>query len=167
MRLTKAIRDYVEEKVIKAEKYLNNILRAQATLSADKRAHQAEIIVHATGHTFRALAQAGDLYAAVDLASDKLDHQLKKYKERRRDFHKTGLPEESYVELLPAPAAVRISVVKQVAMNPMTPDEAAVEMERMGFNFWMFEEKDSGQVNVIYRRQDESYGLLLPARSAR
>ena len=167
MRLTNAIRDYVEEKVQKAEKYLNNILRAQATLSVDKRAHQAEIVVHASGHTFRALAEAGDLYAAIDLASDKLDHQLKKHKERRRDFHKAAPPEETYAELLPAPAPVRISVVKQVAMRPMSPDEAAAEMERMGFNFWMFHEKDSGLINVIYRRQDASYGLLLPVRSAR
>jgi len=167
MRLTNAIRDYVEEKVQKAEKYLNNILRAQVTLSVDKRAHQAEIVVHASGHIFRALAQAGDLYAAIDLASDKLDHQLKKHKERRRDFHKAAPPEEAFAELLPPPPAVRISVIKQVAMRPMTPDEAALEMERMGFNFWMFHERDSGQVNVIYRRQDASYGLLLPVRPAR
>ncbi|MBI5242049.1 MAG: ribosome-associated translation inhibitor RaiA [Elusimicrobia bacterium] len=165
MRLTKAIRDYVGEKVHKAEKYLNNILRAQVTLSVEKRVHQAEIIVHVAGHTFRALAQAGDLYAAIDLASDKLDNQLKKFKERRRDFYKTAPAEELYPETAPAP--VRISVIKQVAMRPMTPDEAAVEMERMGFCFWMFQEKDSGQVNVIYRRQDESYGLLLPTRAGR
>jgi putative sigma-54 modulation protein len=164
MRLTNAIRVYVEEKIGKADKYLGNILRAQVTLSVEKRTHQAEVIIHTAGHTFRALAQAGDLYAAVDLASDKLDHQLKKHKERRRDLHKADLPAEPYFESVPAQPQVRISVIKQVAMKPVSADEAAMEMERMGFNFWMFQDLDSGQVSVIYRRQDESYGLLLPAR---
>ncbi|HAH06029.1 MAG TPA: ribosome-associated translation inhibitor RaiA [Elusimicrobia bacterium] len=164
LRLTNAIRTYVEEKVSKANKYLGNILRAQVVLSVEKRSTQAEIVVHTAGHTFRALAQAGDLYAAIDLASDKLDHQLKKFKERRRDLHKGTSAGETYFESIPAQPLVRISVIKQVAMKPMSADEAALEMDRMGFNFWMFHDSDSGQVSVIYRRQDESYGLLLPAR---
>lgn len=164
LRLTNAIRAYVEEKVGKANKYLGSILRAQVVLSVEKRSTQTEIVVHTAGHTFRALAQAGDLYAAIDLASDKLDHQLKKFKERRRDLHKGGSLIEPYFESAPAQPQVRISVIKQVAMKPMSADEAALEMDRMGFNFWMFHDSDSNQVSVIYRRQDESYGLLLPAR---
>lgn len=166
MRLTAPIRTYVEEKVGKAQKYFNNIVWAQVTLSVSKRAHQAEIIIHASRQTFRALAEAADLYAAVDLASDKIDVQLKKYKERRKDHHKAGFaPEDLEVPATFSGEPVRISVIKQVSMDPMSADEAALQMERMGFNFWMFHELETGQINVIYRRLDDSYGLLTPVKT--
>jgi putative sigma-54 modulation protein len=151
----------VEQKVGKAQKYFNHIVWAQVTLSVEKRTQQAEVIIHASRHTFRALSHAADLYSAIDLASDKIDNQLKKHTERARDHHKTGLP-ESMASMEGAVSPVRISVIKQVPLQPMTTDEAALEMDRMGFSFWMFQEKDSGRVNVIFRRQDDSYGLLLP-----
>ncbi|MFA6092384.1 MAG: ribosome-associated translation inhibitor RaiA [Elusimicrobiota bacterium] len=167
MRLTPAIREYVEEKISKAEKYAHNILWAQVTLSVSKRAHQAEVILHASKQTFRALAEAADLYAAVDLASDKMDGQLKKYKEKNKSHHKEA-PEAVLANMTWAVQdPVRISVIKQVSMDPMSADEAALQMERMGFNFWMFHEKESGQVSVLYRRLDDSYGLLTPTRSGR
>lgn len=163
MRLTQPIRDYVEEKVMKAQKYFNHIIRAQVVLSVEKRVQQAEIVVHAAQQNFRALAQAGDLYAAVDLASDKIDAQLKKYKERRRDHHREVAEAEELI-LPESPRPVRISVVKQVPVRPMTHDEAAAEMERMGYNFWLFQDRDSKHIHVLFRRLDDSYGLLQPVR---
>lgn len=164
LRLTKPIRDYVEEKVLKAQRYFNHIVWAQVLLSVEKRSHEAEIVIHASKQTFRALAQAADLYAAVDLASDKIDNQLKKYKERMKERHK-GVP--ALPELL-APAGelnqAKISIVKQVPMRPMSSGEAAREMDRMGYNFWMFLDEDSRQVQVIYRRIDDSFGLLQPVK---
>ncbi|MFH1725180.1 MAG: ribosome-associated translation inhibitor RaiA [Elusimicrobiota bacterium] len=166
MRLTKSIRDYVEEKVGKAQKYFNHIVWAQVLVSVEKRSHQAEIVIHASKQTFRALAKAGDLYAAVDLASDKIDTQLRKYKERLKDRHKTSVPEMESLILEPERRPVRFSVIKQVPLVPMSPEDAGHEMERMGYTFWMFRDEDSGQVNVIYRRLDESFGLLQPAKKA-
>lgn len=164
LRLTPAIRDYVEQKISKAQKYFEHIVWAQVTLSVEKRAHQAEVVIHAPRQTFRALAQAVTLYAAVDLASDKIDGQLRKFKERLKDRHKPGesAPEVVAREMDPRP--VRFSVVKQVPMTPMTAEEAAAEMERLGFAFWMFHDKQSDEIHVIYRRLDDSFGLLQPAR---
>lgn len=166
LKLTPAIRDYVETKISKAEKYFDNIVWAQVTLSVEKRAHQAEVILHAGRQTLRALAQAATLYAAIDLASDKVDGQLRKLKERLKNRHKPGqsAPEVAEREMDPRP--VRFSVIKQVPMDAMTAEEAAAEMERLGFAFWMYHDSESGDVNVIYRRQDESFGLLQPARKA-
>ena len=163
LRLTPAIRDYVEAKLAKAEKHFDHIVWASVTLAVEKRAHQAEIVLHAGRQTLRALAQAATLYAALDLASDKMDAQLRKYKERLKNKHKPGesAPEVAEREMDPRP--VRFSVVKQVPMAPMTAEEAAVHMERVGFTFWMYHDKDSDEVHVIYRRQDDSFGLLQPA----
>ena len=76
LRLTKAITEYVEEKVAKAQKYFNHIVWAQVLLVVEKRSHQTEIVIHASRQTFRALAKGADLYAAIDLASDKIDSHL-------------------------------------------------------------------------------------------
>lgn len=164
MRLTPAIREYVEQKLTKAEKYFDSIISVQVILAVDKRSHEAEIVIHAPKQTFRALARAVTLYAAIDLASDKIDSQLRKHKERIKNRHKPGesVPEVAEREMDPRP--VRFSVVKQVAMIPMTAEEAAAQMDRLGFIFWMYHDKQSDDVHVIYRRQDESFGLLQPSR---
>lgn len=163
MRLTQPLKAYVEEKVLKAQKYFNHIIRAQVTLSVEKRAQQAEIVIHAAQQNFRALAQSADLYSAVDLASDKIDAQLKKFKERKRDHHREAAEAEEMI-IPEAPRAVRISVVKQVPVRPMTSDEAAAEMDRMGYDFWMFQDRESKHIHVLFRRLDDSYGILQPVR---
>lgn len=162
LQLTPAIRAYVQEKLEKAEKFSSRIVWAQAVLSVEKRAHRAEIVLHAARQTFRALAQGPDLYAAIDLASDKIDIQLRKYKERLKDHHQS----ESREERAAAPAVLpaRFSVLKPVPLKPMSREEAAEEMETLGYAFWMFLESESRQVQVVYRRQDDSYGVLRPVK---
>ena len=163
-RLTAAIRNYVEEKFQKAQRHFSHIIWAQAVLSVEKRSHQAEMVVHASRQTFRALAKGVDLYSAIDLASDKIDAQLKKYKDRLKDRHKAGPGDPAELLAVASEGPLRFSVIKQVPVRPMTREEAADEMDRLGFTFWLFLDRTSNQVNLIYRRTDESYGLLQPAR---
>jgi putative sigma-54 modulation protein len=164
LRLTGPIREYVEEKVLKAQKYFSHIIWAQVLLTVEKRSHQAEIVIHAAKQTFRAQADSADLYAAVDLATDKIDHQLKKYKEKLKERHKTAptVPEIAVLEANEPRG--RISVVKQVSMRPMSSEAAVGEMDRLGYNFWMFQDRDSRQIQVIYRRLDDTFGLLQPIK---
>lgn len=164
IRLTKAIREYIDRKLSKAEKHFSQIVWAQVLLSVEKRTHQAEIVLHAGHQTFRSMAKAADLYAAVDLASDKIDGQLRRYKERLKSRHKNAVPAPVAAAQAEEAQPVRFSVVKKVALVPMSADAAAREMERLGYAFWMFQDQDSRQVNVIFRRQDESFGLLQPAK---
>lgn len=166
LSITPAIQTYVEEKISKAQKFFSNIIWVQVLLAVEKRVHRAEVIVHASKQTFRALGTGDSLYAAIDLSSDKIDAQLRKYKERLKGRHKSA-PAASEVAAWPASAdgrAVRFSVIKRVQLMPMSAEAAAQEMDRMGFNFWMFEDESSRQVNVIFRRLDDSFGLLQPAR---
>ena len=164
IRITKAINSYVEEKLAKAPKYFNHIVWAQVLLAVEKHTHEAEIIIHASRQTFRALAASENLYAAIDLASDKIDKQLRKYKERLKTRQKDIQPEIEPTAWDMEPKPVRFTVIKQVNITPMSADAAAEEMDRMGLNFWMFQDQDSHQINVIFRRLDDSYGLLQPAR---
>lgn len=162
IRLTQPIRAYVEQKLAKAEKYFNHIVWAQVVLSVEKRSHQAELVIHAGRQTFRALAKGVDLYSAVDLASDKIDGQLKKYKERVRDHHK-GTPADIAEAVPDEPMPVRFTVVKQ-AITPISREEAADQMDEAGQKFRLFLDSANNQVSVVYRRDDDSYAVLLPVK---
>lgn len=162
IKLTKAIHAYIEKKLPKTQKYFRQIVWAQVMITVEKRAHICEIVIHASKQTFRSMARAADLYAAVDLASDKIDTQLRKYKERLKDRHKNAVSAAELAPLEPEPRQIRFSVVKRLEMVPMTPERAAAEMDQMGYNFWMFRDENSNQVNVIFRRLDDTFGLLQP-----
>ena len=165
LKLTPAIRDYVTQKIDKAQKYFDHIVWGQVVLFIEKRTHNAEIVIHAPRQTFRAIASAADLYSAVDLASDKIDAQLKKYKERLRDHHKTPeISPESEGRL--APGALQFSVIKR-PVSPMTPEKAAAAMDTLGHAFMVFQDRDSMQIHVVYRRTDDSYGIVHPVKKTR
>lgn len=163
-RLTGAIRDYVQEKIGKAQHYFDHVIWAQVTVSVEKRGFQCETVLHAAHQTLDAKARSTDLYASVDACSDKIIKQAKKLKEKLRHKKHTkkvlGDPAEAYE---PAPN-LAFSVIKDVPVRPMTPEEAAVEMDRMGYSFWLFQSKQSKQLNVVFRRLDNSFGILQPVK---
>ncbi|MEK7858499.1 MAG: ribosome-associated translation inhibitor RaiA [Elusimicrobiota bacterium] len=169
LKITEPIRNYVRQKMEKAQKYFDHIIWGQAFVHIDKRAHNAELVIHAPGQTFRALATAADLYSAIDLASDKIDGQLKRYKERLKSRHKTHKGKEEVISaeeaaaLLPMPSAIQYSIVKQ-PLVPMSPEQAALEMETAGQSFRLYQDRQSKQVHVIFRRSDDSYGILQPVK---
>ena len=163
LKVTPPIRDYVQQKMEKAQKYFDHIVWGQCFVFIEKRAHNAEMVIHAPARTFRALAIAADLYSAVDLASDKIDAQLKKYKERLKSRHKVPSGPAAMEAPVAAVAPYQISVVRQ-AVAPMSPEEAIQQMESLGQSFRLFQDRDSQQLHVIYRRSDDSYGLLQPVK---
>ncbi|MBI5241379.1 MAG: ribosome-associated translation inhibitor RaiA [Elusimicrobia bacterium] len=171
LKITDAIRNYVHERMERAQKYFEHIVWGQVFIFIEKRAHKCEMLIHAPGQTFRAMAEAADLYSAVDLASAKMDAQIKKFKEKTRARHKTrggketvrSAREEPAFELLPP--AVQFSVVRQ-PVAPMSADEAVREMERLGHAFRLFQDRDSRQIQLVFRRSDDSYGIVQPVRKA-
>lgn len=163
LKVTPAINGYLHEKMEKAQKYFDHIVWGQAFLSVEKRAHNAEFIIHAPRQTFRALATAADLYSAIDLASDKIDAQLKKFKERLKDRHKVR--EDALPTSVEEGPAVKAALIKQPVL-PMTPEEAAAEMESLGQTFRLYQDKNSHQIHVIFRRSDETFGIIQPVKKA-
>lgn len=171
LKITDAIRDYVHDRMERAQKYFEHIVWGQAVISIEKRAHKCEMLIHAPGQTFRALADASDLYSAVDLASAKMDAQLKKFKEKTRTRYKTRGGKETVrssrgepVYDMP-PAPVSFSMVRQ-AVAPMSAGEAVREMERLGHSFRLFQDKESKQIRLVFRRDDESYAVVQPVKKS-
>jgi putative sigma-54 modulation protein len=164
LKITPALRDYVSQKMGKAQKYFDHIVWGQAFLFVEKRAHKAEMIVHAPGQTFRALATAADLYSAIDLASDKIDAQLKRHKERVKVRHKAKAS-ETMSDAVP-PATTAFSVLRQI-VEPTTPERAIEEMEAAGHQFLAYLDRDTDQVHVVFRRTDESFGIVQPVRKSK
>lgn len=161
LKITPALRDYVQQKMGKTQKYFDHIVWGQAFLFVEKRAHKAEMIVHAPGQTFRVIATAADLYSAIDLASDKIDAQLKKHKERVKVRHKAKASE--LAPEAPLPDAATFSVVRQTVL-PMTPEQAAAEMEAAGHVFLIYLDRDTDQIQAVFRRSDETFGIVRPVR---
>ena len=161
LKITPALRDYVSQKMGKAQKYFDHIVWGQAFLFVEKRAHKAEMIVHAPGQTFRALATAADLYSAIDLASDKIDAQLKKHKERVKTRHKAKTS-ETMSEAVP-PTTTNFSVVRQ-QVSATSPERAVEEMEAAGHQFLAYLDRDTDQIHVVFRRSDETFGIVQPVR---
>lgn len=163
LKITQPIRDYVQEKVEKAQKYFDHIVWAQVVLFIEKRAQKAEIVIHAPKQTFRAIATAADLYSAIDLASDKIDGQLKKFKGKLRDRRKLPMAQEGIDAGMPAATAAQITVSKKSVLV-LSTDEAAQKIEELGYVFMPYQDRLSGHVRVIYRRGDESYAILQPVK---
>lgn len=163
--VTDAMRSYAEDKLEKLERFSDQIVDAKVVMSYNERIGgepaKVEVQVNVPNGIVRAEERGQDHYAAVDLVVDKLERQLKKYKGR-------GLAKR--MEEKPAPDtqpeeedAPRIVRTKRHVMRPMGPEDAAMEMEALGHDFYVFRNVDTEEIAVIYLREDGHYGLIEPA----
>lgn len=162
MDLTKTLKDYTEEKIGKFEKYLGNITEAVVTLSVEKYRHKAEVLMKVDGLLIQAESITGEMYASIDEVVDKLERQIKKYKEKivsqRKNKNKSVTPEEG-VRSVPL-------IIKKKAFDikPMGVEEAAMQMDLLDKDFFVFTNASSGDINVLYKRTDGNLGLIEPVR---
>jgi putative sigma-54 modulation protein len=176
LEITDAIRDYVEKKLSRLDRYQNGELMAKVVLSlagsphVEKRA-KAEIQLDLPGGLMRVEEEDQDLYAAIDRMVDRLEVQLKRYRERRfvgrrHSYQGPPPPEVRDMEALRKPEeeeGPRIVRVKRFEMKPMDPEEAVFQMEALGHDFFVFRNAKTDEINVVYRRKDGNYGLIEPA----
>lgn len=174
MPVTDAIREYAEEKISKASKVhdrdemvVDVVLRVEKN-PANKDRDVAEVTARMKGVVVRAEEAAPDMYAAIDLVADKLERQMRKYKTRlldRRNSGKVAVRTAPGDIEYPAPPEEEVGQVvrtKLVDAKPMTEDEAILQMELLGHDFFVFTHADEGTVNVVYRRHNGDYGLIQP-----
>jgi putative sigma-54 modulation protein len=159
LKMTQPIRSFIEGKLEKLREYLDNIVWVQVIVSVEKKIHTAEVVLHAGHQTMKAAASTDELYSAIDKAMDKMEAQIRKYKERFTDHHAAEVASSDEFTTIMGPE-MRFTVVKDVPLKPMTREEAVIEMEKLGFNFWMFQDRGSKQLQVVFKRVDSSYGLL-------
>ena len=163
IKLTKPIKDFIETKVGKLYDYINNIVWIQVIITVEKKAHMAEIVVHAGHQTMKAAASSDDLYSAIDKMMDKIEIQVKKYKEKLSDYRKEDVYSYREIPGIISPE-IRFSVIKDVSIKPMNKEEAVLEMEKLGYNFWLFMDKKEKQMRVVFKRLDNTYGILQPVK---
>ncbi|MDR0879269.1 MAG: ribosome-associated translation inhibitor RaiA [Clostridioides sp.] len=177
MRVTDGIRGYIDEKFGKFEKYLGPDTEIKVKVSAKKDRHKVEVTVGSVnGRIVRAEDVEDDLYTAIDIVSDKLTRQIVKYKgkfktrqpgagsirfeakdvddEVARDYEELEELEDFEDEI------VSIERRKKFNMKPMSPEEAILQMELVGHNFFIFTNQDTFETNVVYKRHANGYGLI-------
>jgi putative sigma-54 modulation protein len=164
LEVTPALKNYAEEKIKKFERYSSDITEATVTLSVEKYRHKAEVMLKASGLLIQAESVTGEIYSAIDEVSEKLDRQVKKYKEKLASHRKGGTAKNATAS--PNPTALheeaRIIKNKRFELKPMSPDEASMQMELLDKSFFVFINDISGDINVIYKRQDGNFGLIEP-----
>ena len=162
--ITDSLRDYVEKRIFKMERFLGEIGEAQATLSVEKDRHRVEVTIPLNGFLLRGEEETGDMYSSVDLVMDKLEKQVEKYKTRLiKKIKNRNLPEIVVSPVIQSeeeqPQIIR---TKRFAIKPMTAEEAVMQMNLIGHSFFVFSNAESDEVNVVYRRKDGHYGLIEP-----
>jgi putative sigma-54 modulation protein len=164
------IRKYAEDKLSKLDRLVNDPTRIELELAVEKNPsisdnQVAEATVWTKGPVLRARESSGDMKASIDQLVDKLERQVKRYRDKRRprkhDRPESAVPEPAPLELLEEGTA--IVKVKQFAVKPMAPDEAVLQLELVGHDFFVFRNAESDEMNVVYRRRDGNYGLIEPS----
>ncbi|WP_373480947.1 ribosome hibernation-promoting factor, HPF/YfiA family [Geminocystis sp.] len=182
IEVTESIHDYVEEKLDKAVKHFQNLAtKVDVHLSVARNArisnkHKAEVTIYANGTVIRAQEHSESLYASIDLVSDKIARQLRKYKERQlgqktRSQVKTVDSVDS-VETIPLDTNLigdrqpelpsEVIRMKYFALPAMTIDEAQEQLQFVDHDFYMFTNQETGDVNVIYKRNHGGFGVIQP-----
>lgn len=172
MTVTDAIHDYAEEKIGRVSKIFDGEhINTEVELFVERNpsienSQVAEVTVWTKGPVIRAKEAAPDMYAAIDLVSEKLERQFRKYKGKLKDRHsgRAAIPPVPAPPLL-AEEEAEPSIVKTktVELKPMTPEEAILQLELLGHDFFVFTSAETESVSVLYRRRDGDYGLIEPA----
>lgn len=171
VEVTPAIRDHVESKIEKIERYFNGDLNANANVNLkvynDKQT-KVEVTIPMKNLTLRAEERHNDMYAAVDLIVDKLERQIRKHKtkvnRKFRDREGTGLYFAAATQANPATESneeeYTIVRTKQFDLKPMDQEEAVLQMNMLGHDFYIFTDAESDATNIVYKRKDGKYGLI-------
>jgi len=162
-----SIRSYAEDKLRKLERQLADPTQIELELSIERNPsisanHVAEATIWTKGPTLRAREASADMRASIDQLVDKLERQVQRYRQKRR--RRTGRDNGTNLAGPPAGEESEPVIVKtkQFAVKPMVPEEAVLQLELVGHDFFVFENADTGEVNVVYRRRDGDYGLIEP-----
>src|SRR5512136_3138310 len=164
LEVTDALRAYAEEKVQRMTRYLEHIVSATVNLSVEKHRQIAEVTLRVRDLTVRAEESTDDMYSSIDLVAEKLERQILRHKERivahmDRPPHREGRPS---VPTAVAQEAPRVVKTKRFAVKPAEVEEAVLQMDLLGHNFYVFRNARTDEVNVVYRRRDGHYGLIEP-----
>ena len=166
IELTKGLKDAVEDKLSRLEKYFTPDTDVYVTLSVEKERQKIEVTIPMKGNIIRSEQVSNDMYVSIDLVEEVIERQLKKYctklvtkKQAGGEFFTSEFMNTQDVE---DDEAIKIVRSKKFGMKPMYPEDACLQMELLGHDFFVFCNAETDQVNVVYKRKGNSYGLIEP-----
>ncbi len=175
MQVTPALREYAEAKLGRIVRYFDQVHDAQVVLSVERRgelgkAQVVEVTVQGDGVVLRGEEASSDMYASIDLVAEKLKKQIEKYRSRVIDRRRIIESRKKTAQIAASRRALRrpdaresdVVRVKRFAMKPMTAEDAALQMELLGHDFFVFRNAQTMEVNVVYRRTAGNYGVIEP-----
>ena len=162
--VTEGLKTAVEDKLGKLERYFTPETEISVTLSVEKDRQKIEVTIPVKGNIIRSEQVSNDMYVSIDLVEEVIERQLRKYKNKIADkqqeagnFQKEYL-EHDYLE----DEDIQIIRTKKFGMKPMYPEDACVQMELLGHTFFVFRNAETDEVNVVYKRKNNTYGLIEP-----
>lgn len=164
IEVTPGLRSAVEDKIGKLEKYFTPETEVHVTLSVEKERQKIEVTIPVKGSIIRSEQVSSDMYVSIDLVEEIIERQLKKYKRKLVDqqqaasFFKQEFIEKDYMD----EDEIKIIRTKKFDIKPMYPEDACIQMELLGHNFFVFCNAETDQVNVVYKRKGDTYGLIEP-----
>lgn len=164
IEVTPGLRSAVEDKIGKLEKYFSEDTEIYVTLSVEKDRQKIEVTIPVKGSIIRSEQVSNDMYVSIDLVEEIIERQLKKYKNKLTEqkqaanYFKKEYMEKEYTD----DEEIKIIRSKKFDIKPMYPEDACIQMELLGHNFFVFCNAETDQVNVVYKRKGNTYGLIEP-----
>lgn len=164
IEVTEGLRAAVEDKIGKLEKYFTSDTEVHVTMSVEKERQKIEVTIPVKGNIIRSEQVSNDMYVSIDLVEEIIERQLKKYKNKLVDkkqaaaFFRQDFIEKDYMD----EEEVKIVRSKKFDIKPMYPEDACIQMELLGHNFFVFCNAETDEVNVVYKRKGNTYGLIEP-----
>ena len=165
LEVTEGLKNTVIDKLGKLERYFTPDTEVNVTMSIEKERQKIEVTIPVKGHIIRSEQVSNDMYVSIDLVEEVIERQLRKYKNKlvakQQDggnFRREFLEKEENIE----PEEIKIIRTKEIEMKPMYPEDACIQMELLGHNFYMFHNAESDEVNVVYKRNGGTYGMIVP-----
>ncbi len=162
--VTEGLKSAVLDKIGKLEKYFTPETEVHVTLSVEKDRQKIEVTIPVKGNIIRSEQVSNDMYVSIDLVEEIIERQLKKYKNKLVDLKQSNANfkkeyiEKDYME----DEEIKIAKSKHFDIKPMYPEDACIQMELLSHNFFVFVNADTDQVNVVYKRKNNTYGIIEP-----
>jgi len=163
--VTPGLRSAIEEKIGKLEKYFKPDTEVHVTLSVEKERQKIEVTIPVRGNIIRSEQTSSDMYVSIDLVEEIIERQLKKFKSKLIDQkqHAVSVFKQDFIEKdYMDEEEIRIIRTKKFEAKPMYPEDACIQMELLGHNFYIFCNAETDQTNVVYKRKGNTYGLIEP-----
>lgn len=164
IEVTDALRDTIDKKLSKLDKYFHKEMEATVTLIVEKHTQTVEVMVPLSGRIVRAEESTGDMYTSIDKVIDVLEKQIRKQKDKLKDkkFNGETIRFENIEPINNQEEEGKIKRVKKFSVKPMGEEEAVLQMELIGHDFFVFRNWETEEINVVYKRKDGHYGIIVP-----